>query len=69
MENGGEHSQAIKDLAASFQHIVIQSLVRTMEKIANEYHPKTLIVAGGVACNGKLREVCREMADRLGLTV
>jgi N6-L-threonylcarbamoyladenine synthase len=69
VENGGEPSQAIKDLAASFQHIVVQSLVRTMEKIANEYHPKTLIVAGGVACNGKLREVCREMAGQLRLPV
>jgi N6-L-threonylcarbamoyladenine synthase len=67
--NGGEPSQGIKDLAASFQHVVVQSLVRTMEKIAREYYPRTLIVAGGVACNGKLREVCREMAEALGLPV
>jgi N6-L-threonylcarbamoyladenine synthase len=67
--NGDEPSQAIKDLAASFQHVVVQSLVRTMEKIANEYYPKTMIVAGGVACNGKLREVCSEMAEQLGLPV
>ena len=69
VENGGEPSQGIKDLAASFQHVVVQSLVQTMERIAGEYYPKTLIVAGGVACNGKLREVCREMADKLGLPV
>jgi N6-L-threonylcarbamoyladenine synthase len=69
VENGGEPSQGIKDLAASFQHVVVQSLVRTMEKIADEYYPKTLIVAGGVACNGKLREVAREMASSLNLPV
>jgi len=29
VENGGEPSQGIKDLAARFQHVVVQSLVRT----------------------------------------
>ena len=67
VENGGEPSQGIKDLAASFQHVVVQSLVRTMERIADEFYPKTLIVAGGVACNGKLREVCKQMADKHSL--
>src|SRR6476661_3428964 len=47
MEDGGEPSQEIKDLAASFQSTVIRSLVTTMERVAKEYHPKTLIVAGG----------------------
>ena len=69
LENGREPSQEIKDLAASFQHVVVQSLVRTMERVAGEYYPRTLIVAGGVACNGKLREVAREMATRLNLPV
>jgi N6-L-threonylcarbamoyladenine synthase len=69
LENGGEPSQEIKDLAASFQHVVVQSLVRTMERIAEEHYPRTLIVAGGVACNGKLREVAREMATKLDLPV
>jgi len=69
VENGGEPSQAIKDLAASFQHTVVQSLVKTMQRVAEENYPKTLIIAGGVACNGKLREVAKEMAGRLGLPV
>src|SRR6185503_3993496 len=69
VENGGEPSQAIKDLAASFQHTVVQSLVKTMERVAEENYPRTLIIAGGVACNGKLREVARAMAARLELPV
>jgi tRNA N6-adenosine threonylcarbamoyltransferase len=69
MQNGGEPSQAIKDLAASFQSTVIRSLVTTMERVANEYHPKTLIVAGGVACNGALREAAGAAAADLGLPV
>lgn len=69
VNNGGELSQGIKDLAASFQSTVVRSLVSTMEKVAAEYHPQTLIVAGGVACNGALREACRGAAARLGVPV
>jgi N6-L-threonylcarbamoyladenine synthase len=68
-QNGEEISRGIKDLAASFQSTVIRSLVRTMERVAREYHPKTLIVAGGVACNGALREAARAAANQLGLPV
>jgi tRNA N6-adenosine threonylcarbamoyltransferase len=67
VSNGEPASQGIKDLAASFQSTVVRSLVSTMEKVAKEYHPKTLIVAGGVACNGALREACRDAAERLGI--
>src|SRR5262244_3103430 len=69
VENGEPPSQGIKDLAASFQSVVVRALVSTMEKIASEYRPKTLIVAGGVACNGALRESCREAAERLAIPV
>lgn len=65
--NGEEPSQAIKDLAASFQSIVVRSLVGTTERLAKEYLPQTLIVAGGVACNGALRAAASAAADRLGI--
>ena len=67
--NGESPSQGIKDLAASFQSTVVRSLVSTMEKVAGEYHPKTLILGGGVACNNALRDACREAAQRLGVPV
>lgn len=67
VSNGGEPSQAIKDVAASFQSVVVRSLVGTTERIAGEYRPKTLIVAGGVACNGALREASRQAAQKLGI--
>src|SRR5882762_5138365 len=67
--NGEEPSQAIKDLAASFQDIVVRSLVGTTERVAADFRPKTLIVAGGVACNGALREASRQAAARLGIPV
>jgi N6-L-threonylcarbamoyladenine synthase len=65
--NGEEPSQGIKDLSASFQSVVVRSLVGTTERLAPQYRPKTLIVAGGVACNGALREASREAAERLGI--
>jgi N6-L-threonylcarbamoyladenine synthase len=66
---GESPSQAIKNLAASFQSVVVRSLTGTMERLAEEYRPKTLIVAGGVACNGALREASRAVAARLGVPV
>jgi N6-L-threonylcarbamoyladenine synthase len=67
--NGDSPSQAIKDLAASFQNVIVRSLVGTTVKIAEEYGPRTLIVAGGVACNGALRQAARAAAEELGIPV
>lgn len=65
----GEPSQQIKDLAASFQAAVVQALVGTLEKLARELKPKTLIVAGGVACNLALKAAAELSAVRLGIPV
>jgi N6-L-threonylcarbamoyladenine synthase len=67
LKENEEPTQAIKDLAASFQSTVVLSLVSTMEKIAKDTHPKTLIVAGGVACNKALRNAAQETANRLNV--
>lgn len=67
--NGDRVAQPIADLAASFQASVVDSLVGTMEKQALELSPKTLIVAGGVACNIALREAAEKSAKRLGIPV
>ena len=66
---GEQPSQAVKDLAASFQDVVIRSLVGTTEKLAAEYRPRTLIVAGGVACNMALRAASDAAGARLGVPV
>src|ERR1700704_6084260 len=69
VQNGEEPSQGIKDLAARFDGVGVQSLVSTMERVAVDYRPKTLIVAGGVACNGALREASRTAAEGLGVPI
>ncbi len=69
LSNGDEPTQAIKDLAASFQAAVVRALVGTMEKLSIELQPRTLIVAGGVACNMALRDSAEMAGKRLGLPV
>ncbi|MGH7783487.1 MAG: tRNA (adenosine(37)-N6)-threonylcarbamoyltransferase complex transferase subunit TsaD, partial [Candidatus Binatia bacterium] len=59
----------LNNVAASFQYTVVKMLVGTMEKAARNLGPKTLIVAGGVACNQSLKASAEEMAQRLGLPV
>jgi N6-L-threonylcarbamoyladenine synthase len=61
--------QQIKDIAASFQATVIRSLLKPVEKLAAELHPKTLIVAGGVACNGALRAAAENLGAKFDLPV
>jgi N6-L-threonylcarbamoyladenine synthase len=47
--------QATLDVLASFQHTVIEELLRRAARSAEEIGARTLIVAGGVACNSGLR--------------
>lgn len=60
-------TQEIKDICASFQATVIKSLLKNVEKLADEYQPKTFIVAGGVACNGALLEASEKLAAKLNI--
>jgi N6-L-threonylcarbamoyladenine synthase len=69
LQPGEEPGQNIKDIAASFQATVIRSLVGTMEKLAIQYQPKTIIVAGGVACNTALREASEAVGRKLNTPV
>lgn len=68
-ENDVAPGKPLSDLAASFQHAVIDALVGTMRKQAEELRPRTLIVAGGVACNESLRQAALAAAEDLGVPV
>lgn len=66
---GKDPPPIIRDVAASFQATVVRSLVGTLERLAADLAPKTLIVAGGVACNLALREAAEIAGARLGTPV
>jgi N6-L-threonylcarbamoyladenine synthase len=67
--DSGTPPSKICDVAAGFQSTVVTSLVGTMEKVALDLRPRTLIVAGGVACNLALRDAATTSAERLGIPV
>lgn len=56
------NEQWLHDTAASFQLAVVDVLVRKTLTVLKNYPVKTVVVAGGVACNAELR---RMMAERL----
>ncbi|MFO0881978.1 MAG: tRNA (adenosine(37)-N6)-threonylcarbamoyltransferase complex transferase subunit TsaD [Candidatus Saccharimonadales bacterium] len=43
------------DIAASFQRVAVETVVEKTLKAYNEYKPKTVVIAGGVAANQELR--------------
>ena len=49
--------QWLKDTAAGFQHAVADVLVKKALTAVKNHHVKTVVVAGGVACNAHLREM------------
>jgi putative glycoprotease GCP len=46
----------INDFAASFQYTATKTLVTKTVKAYNEFQPKSVVIAGGVAANQELRE-------------
>ena len=58
-------SQKILDLCASFQNAVVRALVRSLRKAAEKIQPRTIILAGGVACNTELRSAVKRLAEEL----
>ena len=69
LEENEQPTQEIKDICASFQRTVVISLTKTMEKQAKEFNPKSLIIAGGVACNQSLINASEKVGKRLNIPV
>ena len=44
------------DLAASYQETAFEALLLRARKAIEQYHPKQMVLAGGVAANSCLRE-------------
>ena len=48
------------DLACSFQEVALGLLIKKTKMALEQYKCKTLVLAGGVACNSRLRELMQE---------
>ena len=66
---GGVPSPAVRDLVASFQRTVVETLVETTLRACRREGATTVLVAGGVACNRRLRRAFDETAAAEGLDV
>lgn len=54
------------DFAASFQHTAVKTLVDATVKATREFHPASVVIAGGAAANKELRV---QLADRLPMSI
>ena len=61
--------QEIADIAASFQAAVVDVLVEKTRRAVARVGAKTILIGGGVAANGALREAMETMATREGLAL
>ena len=62
-------SEKINDIAASFQEAIVDVLLTKTLNAAKSNHVGTIVLAGGVACNTRLRIRLKEMASQEGLKV
>jgi N6-L-threonylcarbamoyladenine synthase len=62
-----EKNQA--DLAASIQKVIVDVLIKKLEKASLEYQINDIAIAGGVSANSRLRRVLEEKAGELGWRV
>ena len=53
---GGKATKAILDLVASYQHAIVDTLLRQTQKAAFRLQPRSILLVGGVACNSLLRQ-------------
>ncbi|HTN47159.1 MAG TPA: tRNA (adenosine(37)-N6)-threonylcarbamoyltransferase complex transferase subunit TsaD [Flavipsychrobacter sp.] len=56
----------LHDICASVQYTIIKSLMKKLEKAADEQHIKNVGIAGGVSANSALRAALLEAGERKG---
>ncbi len=66
-QKGEEYSKA--DVACSFQEKAVEIMTDAAVRAAKDNKLGTVVIAGGVASNERLREVMKEKAEKYGLSV
>jgi N6-L-threonylcarbamoyladenine synthase len=65
----GKLEIGVEDLAASFERVMVESLVQTTLRAAKARSRNKIVVAGGVAANQRLRKVFAAKSAKLNLEV
>jgi N6-L-threonylcarbamoyladenine synthase len=63
-----DKDQLIKDIAASFQEAIVDTLVKKCQRAMKQTGYKTLVIAGGVSANSELRIQLKALDKKLGIT-
>jgi N6-L-threonylcarbamoyladenine synthase len=66
---GGEISPRVRDVVASFQRAVVNALLDTTLRAVRREDVRTVLLAGGVACNRRLRRAFLDAAEEHGLSM
>lgn len=61
--------QELKDICASYQEAIVDTLVDKTLLAAKENNVKSVVIAGGVACNSRLRELSKDVLEKEGVSV
>jgi N6-L-threonylcarbamoyladenine synthase len=66
---GGEPSEEVREVAAAFQEAAVETLLGQLRRAVEERAPRSVLLAGGVACNSRLRAGAAALGAELGLPV
>ena len=71
VHNAEQKGQAVNvaDMAASFQERIDQILAKKLLAAAADTNARQVVLAGGVAANGRLRQLVNDGAQKLGARV
>lgn len=67
--SASEYKQTQADIAASFQHAMVDTLVKKCLKALKQTNQKRLVIAGGVSANQALREQLATSLAKLNASV
>jgi N6-L-threonylcarbamoyladenine synthase len=67
--SGELHQHSMEDICASFQEAVVDVLVEKTRRAVEATGIKTVVLAGGVACNSRLRTKLQALAQEREFTL
>lgn len=68
-KNPAETEKDLHDVCAGFQEAIVETLVNKTLNAARKNGVETVVVAGGVACNSRLRRLSEERIEGEGISV
>jgi len=63
------NDKELRDICASYQEAIVETLVHKTLLAAKKHNVESVVIAGGVACNSRLRELSKEKLEQEGISV